>query len=137
MPAKTREGLIETRLLENIFLFNYYYYVNFFTSSPPKKGLKRDKRFALKLKIKIQVKNNNQLQYYFQCAKLVLCKKAAYNISKDESSIGAVKRDEEKKSNNKFLLFDLKDFNICKIYILVDIQGNCRKSRFIQERKNL
>ena len=38
-------------------------------------------------------------------------------------------------SNNNFTLFDLKDFisnmHICKIYILADIEGNCRKSRFI------
>ena len=34
-------------------------------------------------------------------------------------------------NDEKFLLFDLQDFNICKIYILADIYGNCRKSRFI------
>ena len=35
-------------------------------------------------------------------------------------------------SNNNFTLFDLKDFisntNICKIYILADIEGNCREN---------
>ena len=39
----------------------------------------------------------------------------------------------------KFLIFYLKDLkfykHICKMYILVDIWGNCKKSRFIYEER--
>ena len=47
----------------------------------------------------------------------------------------------KKKLNKKFLLFNLKDFisdkHICKMYILVDIKGNCKKSRLIKEERRL
>ena len=44
---------------------------------------------------------------------------------------------EEEKNNQKFLFFELKDFDICKIYILADILGNCRQPRFIEKERRL
>ena len=51
--------------------------------------------------------------------------------------MGEVWNIEEEKNNQKFLFFELKDFDICNIYILADILGNCRKSRFIEKERRL
>ena len=46
---------------------------------------------------------------------------------------------EEKNWNKKFLLFDLKDYilkHICKMYILMYIQGNCKKSNSYKKKND-